>query len=344
MVKVRPADIARHLKALDPAIRAVLLYGPDEGLVRERAAAISAQVVDDLADPFRVTRLTADQLRADPALLADELGAIAMTGGRRLVRLDGAADAMTSTITSALQTVSSDSLLVIVAGELAPRSSLRKAAEAAGDMLAIACYADEARDLGALIRQVMDAAGLTPDNEAMSYLLEALGGDRALSRVELDKLALYKADDADRRVTLADARAMVGDSAAWAVSQIATAATAGDPARLDRLIDRAFVAGESPVGVLRALARRLQQLHLARGHMDRGMTARDAVGQLKPPIFFKERDSFTRQLAGWSSDRLEAALNLVGQAERDCKSTGLPAQAVCARACLRVASGARTRN
>ena len=48
----------------DPAIRAVLLYGRDAGLVRERADALVRTVCPDLRDPFRVADLNGAALLA----------------------------------------------------------------------------------------------------------------------------------------------------------------------------------------------------------------------------------------------------------------------------------------
>jgi len=71
-MKLPPSRIAGFLQRPDPAIRAILLYGPDEGLVRERAEAAARSVCPDLKDPFRVADLAAAVLAADPARLADE--------------------------------------------------------------------------------------------------------------------------------------------------------------------------------------------------------------------------------------------------------------------------------
>ncbi|MFQ6019118.1 MAG: hypothetical protein ACE5KF_13110 [Kiloniellaceae bacterium] len=53
-MKVAPHEAERFAQAPDPAVRAVLVYGPDGGLVRERAAALIRSVVDEPTDPFRV--------------------------------------------------------------------------------------------------------------------------------------------------------------------------------------------------------------------------------------------------------------------------------------------------
>src|SRR5947209_11687995 len=93
-MRLAPARIAAFLQRPDPEIRAVLLYGPDEGLVRERAEAVARSVCSDLKDPFRVADLTGAGLAADPARLADEAAQLSLIGGRRIVRVRGAGDAL----------------------------------------------------------------------------------------------------------------------------------------------------------------------------------------------------------------------------------------------------------
>ena len=93
-VKLAAARVAAFLRRPDPEIRAVLFYGPDAGLVRERADAVARTVCPDLRDPFRVAELTAAALAADPARLADEAAQISLMGGSRVVRVREAGDAL----------------------------------------------------------------------------------------------------------------------------------------------------------------------------------------------------------------------------------------------------------
>jgi len=143
-VKIAAARIEAFLRQPDPAVRAVLVYGPDQGLVRERVERLMRGVVADLSDPFRVAELRAAQLKESPAALADEAAAIAMGGGRRVVVLREAADGQSASLASFLANPRGDSLVVVEAGELGPRSSLRKLVEGADNAAALACYGDEA--------------------------------------------------------------------------------------------------------------------------------------------------------------------------------------------------------
>lgn len=340
MAKANRHQIRSALKALDPGMRGVLLFGPDEGLVRERAEIFARQVVEDPSDPFRVARLTPETIKAEPSQLADEMAAISMLGGRRLVRLEGAQDGQTDAVAAATA-IDGDTLLVATAGELPPRSKLRKLFEQSKHLLAIGCYPEEGRDLAAFLRETLEEAGLRASADALDYLAGSLGGDRQVMRRELEKLILYKGGGGDRTVTLEDARDCVGDSAARSLAEIAEAVTGGRTGRLDRLLDAAFATGESPVAVLRVVSRRLQQLHLLRGYMAGGQTAAKAAERLTPRLFFKERDGVLRDAEAWSAPRLSAALARLQDAEADCKSTGMPAEAICARTCLQLAAARR---
>lgn len=339
-MKVKPRDIAALLKTVDPSVRAVLVFGRDEGLVRERAEKIGKQVAEDLSDPFQVARPGLNDIKESPSILLDEVSAISMLGGRRLVRLEGAGNESTEAVKLVLESNQGDGLLVITAGDLKPTSSLRKTMEAAKNGLAIACYEDSAQDLMGLIQNVLSDAGLSATQDAVAYLVDNLGGDRMVSRGELEKLVLYKGN-AGGQVTIEDAKACVGDTSALALNQIGEAVTAGNLVNLEKLLERAWTAGHSAIPILRHLQSRLMRFHLARGMMDQGMNASEAVNKLRPPVFFGERDRFIGELSRWSSRKIEMALDILLEAELDCKTTGNPADVICARALLRLAKAAK---
>ncbi len=339
-MKVSPRDIASFLKSVPVNARAVLVYGRDDGLVRERAQTVGKQIAEDLSDPFQVVRLGPEAVKGNPSILLDEIAAISMMGGRRLVRLEGAGPESADAVKLVLDSDQGDGLLVITGGDLKPTSALRKACEAAKNAYAIACYEDSAQDLFGLVQSTLSSAGLGASQDAVSYLVDNLGGDRMVSRSELDKLVLYMGDEGGQ-VTLEDAKACVGDTAALGLNQIAEAVTAGNMKNLEKFLERAWTSGENAIAILRTLQNRLMRLHLARGYVESGMNPMEAVNKLRPPVFFAEKDKFAREVNGWSSSKLEQALNILIEAELDCKTTGNPADVICARALLRLAKAVR---
>ena len=324
----------------NPAIACVLLYGPDRGLVRERALTLLKTIVDTPDDPFRVVEITGANLKNDPARLADEAKAMALGGGRRLIRLRDVSDAITKTITAYLETAGvGDALIVIEGGELGPRSSLRKLFEKAKNAASIACFGDDARSLPMVINETLMAHGLKPSRDALAYLLSNLGSDRSVTRSELEKLALYMG--APGPIELGDAMATINDNAATAMDDITLAAGYGDQAKLDKALIRALGEGIHPVQILRAAARHFLRLHQAAGMVATGDNPDMAMKSLKPPVMFMQVDSFRTQLQRWRPARLSDAIDLLVVAEMECKTTGMPIEAVCGRALMRIAQAAR---
>lgn len=330
-------DARRTASALaDPSPwRCVLLHGDDPGLVRERAAALARAVVGG-ADPFRLAEVPRDAAVKDQALLAAEMSAIALTGGRRVVMLREATDAVAPAVKAALA-APGDALLVIEAGELPARGRLRALLEPATDAAVIACYRERGPELAATLRGLLAEAGVSAEAEALEELASRLGEDRLLLRREIEKLALYVGSGG--RVTAEDVLACVGDGSALDVEEALMAATAGDVALADRALEAAMAEGGSAVGLLRAALRHVQRLHLAASGV--------APEALRPPVFFRHRPAFERALRLWSAPALAAAATALREAEKRAKSGSaarpLPDAALAKAAVLALARQAAVR-
>jgi len=348
-MKLKSPEIEGFVRRPDPAVRAILVYGPDDGLVRERSAQVVARAVEDPADPFLVAELSGGDIAGDPARLYDEAAAIPLTGGRRVVRLrdaspstpPGTADAVVRAMETYLEDPPGDSLIVLQAGDLGPRSALRRLIEASPLTVALPCYLDDAGGLNRVMDEVLRPHEVTVSPDARAYLAANLGADRGVTRAELEKLALYAGDGG--RIELPDAEACIGDSGQRSLDRVAFAAGAGDRQALDREISACLDMGESAVGILRAVARHLMRIHSALGAMAAGASAEQAVRQLQPPVFWKQVREMMRQVEAWPPAHIARAHDLVLEAERLCKRTGMPDSAICGRTLLQVAALARRR-
>jgi len=325
----------------DPAMRAVLLYGPDVGLVRERMVNLCRTVAGSTDDPFRTAEFPADSLRGDPAKLNDEAAAMSLMGGRRVVRFRDASDTVAGVFADWLQNPVGDSLIIVTAGELTPRAKLRQIFEDADQAAAIACYTDEADVLARLAREAMKNAGLSINGEALDWLTDHLGGDRELSRRELEKLVTYMGEGGARTVTVEDVVACIGDTAAFDVDDLIFAMADGDQSTVQRTFFRLTAEGTSPIAIITAAARHLVRLHETRGRMADGRNMEQAVAGLRPPVFFKFKSRFQAQANVWNETLLARGLDLLTDAEVSAKSTDMPVEAVAERALIQVAQAAR---
>ncbi|MBV9990142.1 MAG: DNA polymerase III subunit delta [Alphaproteobacteria bacterium] len=338
---VKSSDADRYALKPPKDLVAALVFGPDAGLVRERAENLMKSVVDDLGDAFRVSDLDDSALASDPARLADEAQALSMLGGRRVVRVRGAGNTLAKLFEAFLDEPKGDALIVVEGGDLAKGTGLRKVFEEADNAAAIACYPDTARDLFDVVRNTLKAEGLAISSEALEDAVGRLGSDRGVTRRELEKLALYCHGRKD--VTLDDVRAVMGDEAEARVDEAIDAMGMGDLARLDLALERLWVAGTSPIQVLRQAMSHLQRVLLVATEARRGGSADEAMRRLRPPVHFSRTTSFKNQAQRWNEARLGEALDLLLEAEALTKTTAVPSEAVCGKTLFSVAAMARAR-
>lgn len=334
-MKLPPARVERFLGRPDPSVRGVLFYGPDHGLVRERTDALSRVAAENPDDPFRLSEVSMSMLKEDFARLADEMASQSLLGGLRVVRLREATDAAAGAIENALGLAPAGSLLIVAGGDLTKRSALRTLFEKAANALAIACYGDDEAAILRVATAMLADAGLQASEEAAAYLATHLGGDRAMTRGEIEKLIVYMGKPGT--VGIDDVAACIGDSREASLDAIVIAAASGDVVDLDRALDLALSSGVQPVSIIRAASRHLQRLHLAAGLIAAGRTPDQAMAALRPPVFYKLQRAVRAQLRRWTPSELEEALFLVLDAELACKTTGAPAEAICARTMWRLA-------
>ncbi|MEO1014543.1 MAG: DNA polymerase III subunit delta [Pseudomonadota bacterium] len=338
------------MAAPSPDVGAALIYGPDSGLVRERATAISLKVTPDLKDPFNAIEFTDQDLKADPARLADEAAALSFSGGRRLIRLRTSGDAASGAAKRLIDGLDggylkANALVVIEAGDLAKSSKLRKMFETAKLAVAIPCYEDKPQDVAALAESMASEHGLSFEEDALGYAASLLGIDRGVSRAELEKLIAFVGPKGVARetdaITVDDVRACLVDTTTDAVDEVAGAALDGRQDKLSVALRRSAGAGASEIGLLRGLQRGVTRLSAAQDAIATGSSPRDAMKRLRPPVFFAEQNAFSARLRAWPKGKLAAAMDLLLDAEAAAKSTGAPQRAIAERAAMRVAHLAR---
>ena len=331
-MKLEPRRIEGFLDNPGPC-KAVLLFGDDVGMIRERASRLVRAVAGGLDDPFRVAELERDGLPR----LAEELTSRSLTGGRRVVRLRDVTDAATAAVAAALAR-GGEALLVLEAPGLASRSKLRTALERAPDAVAIGCYPLDGGSLEQAISATLSGCGVSVTPEARTWLAGQLGADQAVTRSELEKLALYVGQGG--QVDLAAAEQCVGDLAGLSLEDALFAATAGDVAETDRALELAMAEGTAAVALLRGTLLHLQKLQRARAAMAAGASASEAAKAARPPVFYKREPAFVQALRLWPEPALEAATARVWDAERACKRTGTPAETICRSVLLGMAQRA----
>jgi DNA polymerase-3 subunit delta len=307
MAQKKAFEVDGWLKRPDKQMVIVLLYGPDRGLVSERARAFATATGLPLDDPFSVIRLDAAEIDKEPGRLLDEANTVPMFSDRRLLwlRNAGAQKNLADEVKALVSAPPRDAVILIEAGDLKKGAGLRGTVEASSVAMALPCYADETRDVDAVIEDELSKAGMTISEDARQALRRNLGGDRLATRGEIAKLVLYA--HGTREIALADVEAMTGDVSGLSVDDAIDGMLEGRVDAFDAVFTRHSLNGSQAYLVLAAAMRQLQAIQLMRAGMN-GRNAAAVVAAARPPVFFSRRKTIERAVERWSVDAVQRAL------------------------------------
>ena len=339
MVAIRAAEVDAFVASPDPARPVVLVFGPDAGLVSERVDALIKAAVDNPNDPFTLARLEGEDLAAEPSRLVEEAQTVPLFGGRRAVWVKAGSRNIAPAVAPVLALDARECRVVIEAGDLRRNAPLRSLIERAGNAAALPCYADDERARARLVEEEMRAAGLTLSPDARALLLPLLGGDRAASRNEIRKLALYARGK--ERVGVEDVAAVVSDASSLALDEIVDAAFAGKAAELQMQLAKARSAGTSVGSIFFAAQRQVALLHRWRTAIEEG--ARFSIDSAVPPGQFRRKGAIEAALRSWNAARLAAAMAELAAAVLESRRNAALADIIAERALLAIAVRARHR-
>jgi DNA polymerase-3 subunit delta len=345
MVALKAAEIEAYIAGRDRSRPIALVFGPDAGLVSERADAIMRSAVDDPNDPFSLVRLDGDELAGDPSRLIDEANTVPLFGGRRAIRVKAGGRDFSAALGPLIAAPPPDCRIVIEAGDLRRNAALRTMCERAKAVAVIPCYLDGERDLGRLIDEEMRAAALSITADARSALIPLLGGDRRASRNEVRKLALYARGKSE--VDVDDVLAAVADASGLVLDAVVDSAFAGRTGDLEVQLAKARAGGIASSRIIAAALTQAAQLHRARLAVENGTPMAEEVDRIVPRAQFRRRPAIEAAMASWTAARLERVMVDLSAATLETRRLSGPladfADPVVGRALLSVATTARRR-
>lgn len=320
-MKAKPAELERQSR-LDPAVRLILLAGPDAATVEALGAGL-ARLADK--DAERVD-IASTQLSQDAALLAVEAASLSLFAAHRLIRLDivGSGDDCLAAVEALLGADTAVNPVIATGPSVTAKSKLVKLVEGSAHAAAAVCYQPDRRALVGIAIGAAAEQGLRLANAEAQLLVDLVSGDQALMRREIEKIALYldAATDRQRQVTAADIAALGAATHEEDVSACINVALGGKLRELPDMLAKAAAVGVAEIRIIRALAIRATALARLRAEVDAGAHPATVVSARSSGVFWKEQGAVTAQLHIWDSVRVARLMSRLLDCERALKSSG----------------------
>lgn len=315
MAQKKAHEVDQFIDKPSSSFPVVLLYGPDKGLVSERARRYAQATKLPLDDPFAVIRMEADEIDADPSRLADEARTISMFGGERLIWIKNAGGQ--KKLAEAIKLLATEppheTYVLIEAGDLKKGAGLRGIVETSTASMALPCYSDDARGIDGVIDDVLGEWKMQITLDGRQLLRASLGGDRLATRGELEKLCLYA--KGKERIDIDDVREAVGDVAGLSMDEVIDAVLTGNLPAFEASFDRVVKSGTTSFLLLNSAMRQFQQIQTLRYSVDsERKSASVVVASARPPIFFNRKKLIETALGRWNGESLSRVLERIQRA------------------------------
>ena len=340
-MKLSAREASGYFAKPDAGKTGLLIYGPDAmRIALKRQQVIKALIGPNGEEEMRLTRIPAADLRKDPAALIDAMTAQSFFPGPRVAFVEDAADGLAKTIGPALEDWrSGDAQIIVTAGQLNARSTLRKLFESHNNAFAVGIY-DEPPSRAEIEAELARAKISMPDRDVMddlTALSKAL--DPGDFRQTLEKLALYKLND-PAPLSSEDIANCAPTSTEAGLDDVINIVAEARSGEIGPVMRKLQAQGVQPVSLCIAALRHFKTLYAAAS--DPGGAAQ-GIGKLRPPVFGPRRDRMLRQAQGWGVYNLEAALSLLVDTDLKLRSAGqhAPAMALVERCLIRLAMMAR---
>ena len=187
-MKINYSNVDGLVENLNPYKNPILFYGPDEGLVSYRSKKIIKRyLLKEKTDELRVFDFK--EKKGDE--LEECFSSTSLFSEKKVVKITNVTDSISKYFDLFDSFAgSSDVFIILLGGELGPRSKLRKYFEDQKSFAAVACYKIDSIALRKIINGFISENKIELEETSISYLVENLGDNYQIIVNELQKLLL----------------------------------------------------------------------------------------------------------------------------------------------------------
>ena len=311
----------------------ILIYGPNEGLVRENFLKLKEIFNQNNAEEISFTgKLINDQ----PEALIDEIQTVSMFNDQKIIIIEQPIDKNIELFEEAFTTLPDHTLIIILASNLTKTSKIRKFFENSEQYFSCANYEDDFRSNSQQIQNLEKSINKTLNRDIKNYLNQNLSSDRMISKNEIEKLILLYAEN-DQIPELENIKLIFNDNPDLGLNKISQLAFSGQPKKVSINLNKIFAEGVSPVAIIRVMLNYVLRIQTTQIALKKTNDFDSAIKSLKPPVFWKDKDNFKLHCKKWPINQTILNFNLLVDTELNCKSDYNLTNILCERALINIA-------
>ena len=313
----------------------ILIYGPNDGLVREQIEKIKHNYLSK--DEYEEISFNGKNLDNDPQSLNDIIQTVSMFFTSKIVIADNIKDKHIKIVEDIVLSEPQQVILILKDGNLNKSSKIRKFFETEKKCLSLACYEDDGRSMMRNIDEFIRSSDIELDKDVKNYLLQSLSNDRMVSKSELEKIEIFY-KGSKNKIELEEVKDLLNDSSSQNINKMNESVMFGNTSKSSKIMNKLLLEGTSPISLIRSLSNYLLRIKQTKIEMKKGNNFDSSIKSLRPPVFWKDKDSFQKHCLKWPLKSIEKNLFELMEAEISCKLNSKIANLKCEQSIILIAS------
>tara|TARA_B100000686_G_C16746531_1_gene949769 strand:- start:783 stop:1796 length:1014 start_codon:yes stop_codon:yes gene_type:complete len=236
---------------------------------------------------------------------------------KKVIFVNKSSDKLFDLINQILEKNIIDILLFFKADLLEKKSKIRNLFEKDNNLVSIACYQDNRIDLTKIIFDQIKQTKMNLSSESINLLIERANGDRGNLRNEINKLKSFALNK--KIVSYEDVKILTNMAGNYQNENIVNICLNGDKKKLNKALNENNFLIEDFFILLKMLSKKMHRL-LKIKILNRSEKSIDLIfNQIKPPIFWKEKEDVKKQIVLWNEEKLNLIIKKINEAELNCK-------------------------
>ncbi len=179
-------------------------------------------------------------------------------------------------------------------------------------MITIPFYEDNVRSLTSIIIEFINKHKIKLSRESVNLLVNRASGNRENLKTELDKILYYSQSN---KIEFEQVQKLTNLAENYGVSELADSCLSKNRKNVSKILNENNYTDDDCILILRTLLAKSKRLLTIIKKFNDTKNLDSAISNIKPPIFWKEKENVKKQATTWKIDELKSRIYKINEVE-----------------------------
>ena len=285
-----------------------LLFGKNEGLKNEIIQSLFLKDFEGQIDKY-------DEIEFlnNTEIIINDLLNKSFFESKKILIITRTSDKILKTVEEIKERDMSDIKIIFKSGILEKRSKLRSYFEKNSNLVTIPFYEDDVRSLTSVIIAFINEHKIKLSRESINLLVNRASGDRENLKIELDKILNYS--HSNNKIEFEHIQKLTNLAENYGVNELADSCLGRNRKNISKILNENNYSDDDCILILRTLLAKSKRLLTIIKKYKETENLDNAISNMRPPIFWKEKESVKKQAITWKIDELKSRIYKINEIE-----------------------------